>query len=335
MDYTLAVYKSPHYEDMVYAAVIRRLVRRAACVAVNARVSRARPTAVVGARCKWLSQELLTLHYDAEFPIRGLVVDQSFGNLLKVGKFGELIRAFHGHTPLTKEVRRSPPCVSLATERRVSPPPRTVLRRQALVKMYPALQIHSDEIGARFRALDTLFALPECCLFADLVDLLERGVLRGASVRGSSALPSPSPSASTYPSLPANASSPAPSSTSTTVSSPTALATTASTGTAAIASAPGTPSASVMVDGVAAGPAAPDGHMSCIGDLSYYNLYQVRGDFCFYLCVFLSRNPRTLTQLQTLARLLFFVSSPPFCRICAKRSIGSTSRAGSRRKRSR
>ena len=36
------------------------------------------------------------------------------------------------------------------------------------------MQIRHDDMGKRFSPQQTLFSMPECCLFADLIDLLEK-----------------------------------------------------------------------------------------------------------------------------------------------------------------
>uniref|UniRef100_A0A8C6UQW6 5'-nucleotidase n=1 Tax=Neogobius melanostomus TaxID=47308 RepID=A0A8C6UQW6_9GOBI len=64
MDYTLAIYKSPDYESMSFELIRDRLVS-------------------VG-----YPHELLRYTYDPSFPTRGLVIDSTYGNLLKVDSNG-------------------------------------------------------------------------------------------------------------------------------------------------------------------------------------------------------------------------------------------------------
>eukprot|EP00871_Galdieria_phlegrea_P002193 jgi/Galph1/2975/GphlegSOOS_G1623.1 len=91
-------------------------------------------------------EELLRKHYDPQFPIRGLLLDKQKGNLIKLDSFGAILLSVHGRTRHTKEETRAE---------------------------YPSMFIPSDQIGTRFFAIDTLFALPQACLFADLVHFFE------------------------------------------------------------------------------------------------------------------------------------------------------------------
>jgi 5'-nucleotidase len=72
MDYTLAVYKQPEFDTLVYACVVKRL----------------------GEMGYSLPEKVFT--YDPGFAIRGLLVDKQLGNLLKVSKFGEILTCYHG-----------------------------------------------------------------------------------------------------------------------------------------------------------------------------------------------------------------------------------------------
>jgi 5'-nucleotidase len=83
--------------------------------------------------------------YDPAFVIRGLVVDKQQGNLFKMDRHNFVGRAYHG--------------------RRLIPDP-------ALRRLYRDEKIHLS--AARFAWIDTLFALPEACLFAEAIELLER-----------------------------------------------------------------------------------------------------------------------------------------------------------------
>lgn len=91
-------------------------------------------------------KEILELKYDSTFAMRGLFMDKKLGNLVKVDSAGSILRASHGRTSLT---------------------------RAEIEEMYPTMILHSEEIGPRFYLLDTLFALPEACLWADLVTYFE------------------------------------------------------------------------------------------------------------------------------------------------------------------
>ena len=86
----------------------------------------------------------LDLPYDPEFVIRGLVVDKREGNLLKIDKHKHVGRAFHGRRELSKEERRG-------------------LYRDQKIRLGTP----------RYHWIDTLFALPEALLYADIVDFFE------------------------------------------------------------------------------------------------------------------------------------------------------------------
>jgi HAD superfamily 5'-nucleotidase-like hydrolase len=83
--------------------------------------------------------------YDPDFVIRGVVVDKLHGNLFKMDRHNHVGRGVHGRRPI--------------------PEP-------ALHRLYREEKIHLA--SPRFAWLDTLFALPEGCLFAEAIELLER-----------------------------------------------------------------------------------------------------------------------------------------------------------------
>ncbi|KAL4609648.1 cytosolic purine 5'-nucleotidase-like [Arapaima gigas] len=74
MDYTLAMYRSPDYEEMGFELLRDRLVS-------------------IG-----YPHELLQYKYDPSFPTRGLVFDTTYGNLLKVDSHGNILVCTHGFT---------------------------------------------------------------------------------------------------------------------------------------------------------------------------------------------------------------------------------------------
>eukprot|EP01087_Luapelamoeba_hula_P008146 TRINITY_DN201_c0_g2_i1.p1 TRINITY_DN201_c0_g2~~TRINITY_DN201_c0_g2_i1.p1 ORF type:complete len:582 (-),score=105.90 TRINITY_DN201_c0_g2_i1:104-1849(-) len=82
------------------------------------------------------------LKYDPEFPVRGLFLDNELGHLLKVDNFGNVLVCLHGRQKLKKSV---------------------------IFELYPS-GLAAKEVGKRFYLLSTLFALPEACLYADLVE---------------------------------------------------------------------------------------------------------------------------------------------------------------------
>uniref|UniRef100_A0A8C7UVR9 5'-nucleotidase, cytosolic II, like 1 n=1 Tax=Oncorhynchus mykiss TaxID=8022 RepID=A0A8C7UVR9_ONCMY len=79
MDYTLAAYKSPDYEDLGFELLRDRLVS-------------------IG-----YPHELLRYNYDPTFPTRGLVFDTMYGNLLKVDSNGNILLCSHGFTFLKRD----------------------------------------------------------------------------------------------------------------------------------------------------------------------------------------------------------------------------------------
>ncbi|KAF2077245.1 hypothetical protein CYY_001434 [Polysphondylium violaceum] len=122
MDYTLAVYNSPDFEELAYDMVIDKLIQ-------------------IG-----YPKSIKKLKYDPNFPIRGLFLDKELGNLLKIDGFGNIIICIHGKKALTKA---------------------------QTIELYPSMRVHGDDIAKRFYLLNTLFTLPEACLYSDLVDYLE------------------------------------------------------------------------------------------------------------------------------------------------------------------
>jgi 5'-nucleotidase len=85
-----------------------------------------------------------SLRYDPAFVIRGLVIDKRHGNIFKMDRHNHVGHAYHGRKPL----------------------PEDDLRR-----LYRDEKIHLS--SPRFAWIDTLFALPEACLFAEAIELLE------------------------------------------------------------------------------------------------------------------------------------------------------------------
>eukprot|EP01090_Pellita_catalonica_P010760 TRINITY_DN22202_c0_g1_i1.p1 TRINITY_DN22202_c0_g1~~TRINITY_DN22202_c0_g1_i1.p1 ORF type:complete len:516 (-),score=51.55 TRINITY_DN22202_c0_g1_i1:48-1367(-) len=90
------------------------------------------------------------LKYDPEFPLRGIILDNQSGNFLKVDRFAHIVSCVHGRRKLSK---------------------------QEIYKHYPSGRIDNSKIGKRFHCFNTLFSMPEMCLYADLVELLEKDLL--------------------------------------------------------------------------------------------------------------------------------------------------------------
>jgi HAD superfamily 5'-nucleotidase-like hydrolase len=95
-------------------------------------------------RVKGYPERLGTLQYDPEFVIRGLVVDKEHGNIFKMDRHNHVGRCYHGRRPLPHD---------------------------ELKRLYRDEKIHLS--SPRFAWIDTLFALPEACLFALVIERLE------------------------------------------------------------------------------------------------------------------------------------------------------------------
>ncbi|XP_049849107.1 cytosolic purine 5'-nucleotidase-like [Schistocerca gregaria] len=90
--------------------------------------------------------EIRELQYDSMFSIRGLFIDVEFGNLLKVDAYGIIMRCVHG---------------------------RRVIPKDEVMNRYGSMKIMNEQIGRRFYLLNTLFSIPEACVFANLVEHFE------------------------------------------------------------------------------------------------------------------------------------------------------------------
>jgi HAD superfamily 5'-nucleotidase-like hydrolase len=85
------------------------------------------------------------LEFDPDLIVRGLVIDTELGNVIKANRFGYVKRAYHGTRHLDFEEQRRAYA-------------RTIV----------------DLADPRFVFLNTLFALSEGCMYAQLVDRLDR-----------------------------------------------------------------------------------------------------------------------------------------------------------------
>jgi len=93
--------------------------------------------------------EVRGVAYDHSFVLRGVFVDKRNGNLLKIDRFGYVGRAYHG---------------------------RRALPDDEIQKLYRNERIRMK--SAEYAWIDTLFALPEACLFAGIVELYEQQLKR-------------------------------------------------------------------------------------------------------------------------------------------------------------
>ena len=95
---------------------------------------------------KWnYPKEVLDIAYDKEFVVRGLVVDKKLGNIFKMDGYNHVGRVFHGRSMLSKDERR---------------------------RLYRNVKIRLS--ANRYHWIDTLFALPEAVLYADIIELFEK-----------------------------------------------------------------------------------------------------------------------------------------------------------------
>ena len=127
MDYTLVGYQAAQWEERAYAYLKGNLVEAG-----------------------WDTPEIRALEFDAERAIRGLIVDQELGNLLKVNRFAYVKQARHGLEPIAFDAFD-------------------------LAAYGTSIDLTTD----RFVQLDTLFSLSEGCIFSQLVDLFDRQGLPG------------------------------------------------------------------------------------------------------------------------------------------------------------
>ena len=88
------------------------------------------------------------LRFDATLFARGLIIDLRLGNIVKANRFGYVTRAAHGTALLAHEVQRA-----------------------------AYSQVWVDLSEPRWVFLNTLFSLSEACIYAQLVELLDAGLL--------------------------------------------------------------------------------------------------------------------------------------------------------------
>ncbi|HEY3452173.1 MAG TPA: HAD-IG family 5'-nucleotidase [Myxococcales bacterium] len=121
MDYTLAVYRKQSIEQLSFEMTLDRMIAK-----------------------RGYPESIRALAYDHAFVMRGLALDRTSGNLLKMDRFRHVGRAYHGRALLASDEKR---------------------------RVYRGEKI--DLKSERFAWIDTLFALPEACLYAEVVETLE------------------------------------------------------------------------------------------------------------------------------------------------------------------
>lgn len=126
MDHTLARYRAPEIDELAFKKAARLLVRD-----------------------RGYSPWLLEVDYDPAFAVRGLVLDGLRGNLLKLNRERQVVRACHGGRALS---------------------------RREVDALYSRRRLSTAAKG--FRSIDTLFEIPESHLYAQMVDGLDRGLLK-------------------------------------------------------------------------------------------------------------------------------------------------------------
>jgi len=121
MDYTLAVYNQQEIDELSIKATIEKLVARG------------------------YPDFVRTIPYSTAFPVRGLLIDKRFGNVLKMNRYKFVTKGYHGLRELAKDELR---------------------------ELY-----HSKKIRPatpRYHWIDTLYALSEAALYAALVEAMEQ-----------------------------------------------------------------------------------------------------------------------------------------------------------------
>jgi HAD superfamily 5'-nucleotidase-like hydrolase len=121
MDYTLAIYDQAEMDRLSIEATAKKLVEH-----------------------KGYSEQLLTMEYRTDYPIRGLLIDRKRGNVLKMDRYRYVKRAYHGMRELSIEERRH-----LYHTRRLRPGTK------------------------RYHWVDTLYALAEVTIYAAAIEALE------------------------------------------------------------------------------------------------------------------------------------------------------------------
>ncbi len=122
MDYTVAIYHHRQIEALSYQMTVAKLIE-----------AHGYPAA------------LSTLAYDPTAIIRGVFIDKRRGNVLKMDRFGQVDRVFHGKSRLDEE---------------------------SLARLYRNERIRLK--NTEYAWVDTLFALPEAALFSDIVHFFEQ-----------------------------------------------------------------------------------------------------------------------------------------------------------------
>lgn len=121
MDHTLIKYDSERFEELAYEQMKKKLVEK-----LN------------------YPKEVLNLKFEFKRAIRGLVIDRSRGNILKVSRYGAVRESYHG------------------------------LQRVDYKKVKKQFgTVFIDLNDSEYDAIDTTFSISHACLYSQLVDLKE------------------------------------------------------------------------------------------------------------------------------------------------------------------
>jgi 5'-nucleotidase len=120
MDYTLAIYRQEEMDRISIEATVKKLVE------------------------KGYPAQIAKLDYPVDFPIRGLLIDKKNGHILKMDRFKQVQKGYHG-------LRR--------------------LERDEVRHLYQAKRIRSN--SARYHWVDTLYALSEAAVYARTIAYFE------------------------------------------------------------------------------------------------------------------------------------------------------------------
>jgi HAD superfamily 5'-nucleotidase-like hydrolase len=121
MDYTLAIYNQPEMDEPSIRATIEKLITRG------------------------YPEFIRTIPYSTTFAVRGLLIDKRYGNVLKMDRYKQVAKGYHGLRELTKE---------------------------QLHALYGSKKVRPGT--PRYHWIDTLYALSEAALYAALVDAFEQ-----------------------------------------------------------------------------------------------------------------------------------------------------------------
>lgn len=122
MDYTLAIYNQTEMDRLSIDATLRKLVARG-----------------------YPEPILRGITYPADFPVRGLLIDKKYGNVLKMDRFKVVHKGYHGLRELTREEIRG-----LYHQKKIRP------------------------ATPRYHWVDTLYALSEVTVYAAIIDRLDQ-----------------------------------------------------------------------------------------------------------------------------------------------------------------